>query len=85
MGTPHSISEEEVKWQNVAFLPHLTGYTFKIQPLNRDSIQKLTRSSLQFDQSGVICPILTVCEKRLTKVKLRFGSQRIQVCKSLPQ
>jgi hypothetical protein len=79
LGTPHSASEEEEKWQNVAFLPHVTGFTFKIQPLDRDSISELTRSSLLFDQSGVVCPLLTVCETRQTKVKQGFVSKRIMV------
>lgn len=80
MGTPHSISEEEEKWQNVAILPHVSAFTFKPQPLDRDNIQKLAQSSLLFDQSGVVCPILSVCESRPTKVKQRFGAKRIMVC-----
>ncbi|KAJ8110762.1 hypothetical protein OPT61_g6475 [Boeremia exigua] len=79
MGTPHSISEGEGKWQNVAILPQVSSFTFKPQPLDRDSIERLTQSSLQFDQSGVDCPILTVCEGRPTKVKQGFGAKRIML------
>ena len=79
MGTPHSISEEEEKWQKIALLPHVASLNFKAQSLDRNSIKKLAESSLAFDQSGVICPILTVYEKRETKLKQIFSSKRIKV------
>jgi hypothetical protein len=79
MGTPHSISDEEKKWRNVALLPHVAGLSFKAPIMGREDIKKLSQSSLAFDQGGVICPILTMCETRETKLKKAIGSKRIKV------
>jgi hypothetical protein len=80
MGTPHSMSEDNEKWQKIAILPQVTGYNFKVPPLDHNSIQTLTHHSLLFDQSGVNCPILSMCETRETKVRQGMGSKRIMVC-----
>ncbi|KAF1850931.1 uncharacterized protein K460DRAFT_24339 [Cucurbitaria berberidis CBS 394.84] len=79
MGTPHSISEEEEKWQKIALLPQVASLGFKAQSLDKDTIRNLAQSSLAFDQGGVVCPILTVCEKRETKLKQFFGSKKIKL------
>lgn len=79
MGTPHSISPDKEKWQKVALLPYVAGVGFKTQSIEADNIKKLTQSSQDFDSGGVICPVLTVCEKRETKLKQLFSSKRIMV------
>lgn len=80
MGTPHSISDDKEKWQKVAILPHVAGSAYKTYSMEPNNIKKLTQSSLAFDQGGVMCPILTVCEQRETKLKQLFNSKRVMVC-----
>ncbi|KAI8940907.1 hypothetical protein NX059_002165 [Plenodomus lindquistii] len=79
MGTPHSISEQESKWQNVAVLPHMASRTSKSQPMDRDDIKRLAQSSLAFDNSGVLCPILSIYEERATKPRSLFSSKRVKL------
>ncbi|KAF2108477.1 hypothetical protein BDV96DRAFT_652728 [Lophiotrema nucula] len=79
MGTPHSIRVEEEKWQNVALLPYVSGLGLKTQSIDNKDIKRLCESSRMFDQAGIECPILSVCEHRQTKLKRSFTSKRVML------
>ncbi|KAL9093915.1 MAG: hypothetical protein Q9165_003838 [Trypethelium subeluteriae] len=79
MGTPHSISENDQKWQNVALIPYTSGIRLKNPEMKAENIRKLTESAIRFDQADVICPILTISEKQETKIKRHWtkASERV--------
>ncbi|KAI9712291.1 MAG: hypothetical protein M1820_001504 [Bogoriella megaspora] len=78
MGTPHSTSEADQKWQNVALLPYVGGgLVLKSPSMKLDDIKKLTKISMNFDQSTALCPILTISESVETKISHGFTSKRL--------
>ncbi|KAF2205660.1 hypothetical protein GQ43DRAFT_269423 [Delitschia confertaspora ATCC 74209] len=78
MGTPHSISLKHPKWENAALLPNIDAMGFRSVSMQQDDIQRLTRCSMDFDQATGL-RILTLCEKKETKVRHRLASKKIML------